>query len=283
MLDLDQVSVVLDGARVLDSVSAKVESASWLGLVGPNGAGKTTLLRAVVGLVAYEGEISIAGLNPLELGRREIARLVAYVPQRPVLPPAMTVIDYILLGRSAYHSYLGAETKRDRSVVSTVLGRLDLTRLANRRLGQISGGEAQRAVLGRALAQEAPGLVMDEPTSSLDLGHGQRILELTDELRREHSLTILCALHDLTLAAQYADELLVLAHGSVAMSGRAQEVLTAEHIGAIFDASVEVLEGSDGIVVAPSRQRSKVMSDARRSGGPLGARGIGLKATGEVR
>jgi len=283
MLDLDQVSVVLDGARVLDSVSAKVEGASWLGLVGPNGAGKTTLLRAIVGLVAYEGEISIAGLNPLELGRREIARLVAYVPQRPVLPPAMTVIDYILLGRSAYHSYLGAETRRDRSVVSTVLSRLDLTRLANRQLGQISGGEAQRAVLGRALAQEAPVLVMDEPTSSLDLGHGQRILELTDELRREHSLTILCALHDLTLAAQYADELLVLAQGCVAMSGLAQEVLTAEHIGAIFDASVEVLEGSDGIVVAPSRQRSKVISDTRRSGGPLGARGIGLKATGEGR
>ena len=283
MLELEQVSVVLDGVRVLDSVSAKVESASWLGLVGPNGSGKTTLLRAVAGLVSYEGKISIGQLNPLELGRREIARLVAYVPQRPVLPPAMTVVDYILLGRSAYHSYLGAESRRDRSVVSTVLGRLDLTRLANRQLGQISGGEAQRAVLGRALAQEAPVLVMDEPTSSLDLGHGQRILELTDELRREHSLTVLCALHDLTLAAQYADELLVLSQGCLAMCGRAQEVLTAQHIAAIFDASVEVLEGSDGIVVAPSRQRPSVTSGVRRSGGPLGTRAIGLKATGEGR
>ncbi len=281
MLVIDGVSVVLGGDRVLESVSARVDSAGWLGLVGPNGAGKTTLIRAVAGLVPYEGCIAIAGLNPLELSRREIARLVAYVPQRPVLPASMTVVDYVLLGRSAYHSSLGAETRRDRSVVATVLDRLDLTRLADRPLGQISGGEAQRAVLGRALAQEAPVLVMDEPTSSLDLGHGQRILELTDELRREHSLTVLCALHDLTTAAQYADALLVLKQGRVALSGLASEILTVATIGAIFDASVEVIAGRDGPIVAPSRKQPAIGLHNARSKMPLRSRALGLRVAKE--
>ena len=253
MLEIDNLSVDLGGVRVLDSVSTSVEKGCWLGLVGPNGAGKTTLLRAVAGLVSYDGEIRIGGRSSVAASRREAARLVAYVPQRPILPAAMTVTDYVLLGRSAHHSFLGSETRRDRRVVATVLDRLDLGNLARRPLGQVSGGEAQRAVLARALAQEAPVLVLDEPTASLDLGHGQRVLELADELRREHALSVLCALHDLTIAGQYADQLLVLSGGRAVLSGSPQVVLTGPSIEAIFEATVEIFNGRDGIVVAPAR------------------------------
>ncbi|MGH8994783.1 MAG: ABC transporter ATP-binding protein [Acidimicrobiales bacterium] len=255
MLEVSGVSVGLGGAEVLHAVSAEVEAGNWLGLVGPNGAGKTTLLRAVAGLVPYRGEIRVAGYSLAAAGRREVARFVAYVPQRPVLPPTMTITDYVLLARSSHHSFLGAETRRDRRVVAGVIERLELGPLARRPLGQVSGGEAQRAVLARALAQEAPVLVMDEPTASLDLGYGQLVLELADELRREHALAVLCALHDLTTAAAYADRLLMLRAGRTLVTGRPSEVLSIERIAEVFGASVEIFAGADGPVVAPRRPR----------------------------
>ena len=153
----------------------------------------------------YEGEIRTAGRAYAKSDQRHRARSVAYVPQRPVLPRSMSVTDYVLLGRSAHHTYLGAETARDRRVTATVLERLQLSTFSKRPLGELSGGESQRVVLARALVQEAPVLVMDEPTTSLDLGHSQLVLELADELRREKGLCVLCAIHDLTLAAQYSE------------------------------------------------------------------------------
>jgi iron complex transport system ATP-binding protein len=250
---MENVSVALDGAAVLESVSAQVDKGGWLGVVGPNGAGKTTLLRAVAGLVSFEGRIEIAGHVPNLSKRRQVARLVSYVPQRPVIPLAMSVVDYVMLGRSAHHSYLGPPSRRDRRVVAAVLQRLDLTALANRALCQISGGECQRVVLARALAQEAPVLVMDEPTASLDLGHGQLVLELADELRRERSLSVLCALHDLTFAAQYSDQLLVLSGGRTVACGSAREVLTQESVEAVFEACVEITDAKSGIAITPVR------------------------------
>ncbi|HVC24562.1 MAG TPA: ABC transporter ATP-binding protein [Acidimicrobiales bacterium] len=276
MIEIDDVSVDLGGARVIDGVSAEVSDAGVVGLVGPNGAGKTTLLRAVAGLVAYHGTIRVAGTPASATHRRTTARLVAYVPQRPVLPPAMLVGDYVLLGRSPHHSYFGADTRHDRRVVAEVLDRLDLAPLARRPLGQVSGGEAQRAVLGRALAQQAPVLLMDEPTASLDLGHGQLVLELADELRRERSLSVLCALHDLTLAAQYADRLIVMSGGRVVARGKPAEVLTVASLASVFEASVEIFTGRDGVVVAPVRPRSpregSPLTAAQRAGACVGVR-----------
>jgi len=254
-LEVDAVSVTLGGRVVLAGVTARVRHGGFLGVIGPNGAGKSTLLRAVAGLVPYAGEVRVAGQRRDLASRRRAARLVAYVPQRPVLPPGMTVTDYVLLGRAPHRPYLGGETRRDRLVAAAVLERLGLAGLAGRTLGEVSGGEAQRAVLARALAQEAPVLVLDEPTASLDLGHGQRVLELADELRRERSLSVLCAIHDLTLAAQYADELLVLAGGRAVAAGTADEVLTEANVGRFFAASVEVLPARSGRAVVPARPK----------------------------
>jgi iron complex transport system ATP-binding protein len=253
MLEIDGLSVTLGGATVLDGLSLDVEAGGWVALVGPNGAGKTTLLRAVAGLVEYEGTIRVDGEARDAGNRREAARRVAYVPQRPVLPPAMPVTDYVLLGRSAHHSYLGAPSRTDERVVAAVLDRLELGPFVRRRLGELSGGESQRAVLARALAQQAPVLLMDEPTSSLDLGHSQMVLELVDELRREQSLCVLAALHDLTLAAQYAQRLYALSFGRAIASGSPSEVLTTDLLEKVFGATVEILDGASGPSVTPVR------------------------------
>lgn len=254
MLELQDITVRAGRSVVLSGISLHVEAGSWAALAGPNGSGKTTLSRAVVGLVPHDGAVAIGGTRFASgRGGRARARSVAYVPQRPVLPAAMTVTDYVILGRFSHHSYLGAETARDREVARSLMERLELGHLANRPLGQLSGGEAQRAVLGRALAQQAPALVMDEPTSSLDLGHAQSVLELVDELRREHGLTVLWAVHDLSLASQYACTLMVLSEGHAALCGEPSAILSAANINRIFGASVEIFEGPSGRVVAPVR------------------------------
>ncbi len=177
------------------------------------------------------------------------------------MPRSMSVTDYILLGRSAHHSYLGPETARDRRVAAAVLERLELSSFAQRPLGELSGGESQRVVLARALVQEAPVLVMDEPTTSLDLGHAQLVLELTDQLRREKGLCVLCAIHDLTLAAQFAERLLVLSHGGAVATGAPAEVLTEANVWRFFGAEVEVLAGRSGLAISPVRRPGPVAHD----------------------
>lgn len=251
---IESCSVELDGTKVLSEVSAQVGPGSWLGVIGPNGAGKSTLCRAALGLLPFAGSISALGRPMSSCDRRQWARLVAYVPQRPVLPPSMTVSDYVLLGRVPHHSYLGGETRRDRRVAAAVLERLELAPFSRRQLGSLSGGESQRAVLARALVQEAPVLVMDEPTTSLDLGHSQMVLSLTDELRREKGLSVLCTIHDLTLAGQFSEELVVISQGRAVLAGPPALVLTPANVERFFEADVEVIALPAGPAVLPVRR-----------------------------
>ena len=249
------LSVTLGDTEVVSGLDTDIGSGGWLGLIGPNGAGKSTVLRAIVGVVDYGGTIEIAGKASDQSDRRERARTVAYVPQRPQLPLLMNVRDYVMLGRTPYLSLFASETRHDLNIVDEVLERLELSRFRNRALGEISGGEAQRAVLGRALVQEAPILIMDEPTTGLDLGHQEQVLELTDELRHERNLTVVCAMHDLTVAAQFCDKLTLIDAGRVVTSGAAREVLSLERIASHFGASVTIIDNPDvGFIVAPRRR-----------------------------
>jgi iron complex transport system ATP-binding protein len=241
-----ELDVRLGGRKVLDGVSLDVPAGSWTAIIGPNGAGKSTLLRAVLGLRDGEGAITVQGEDPRALKPRRRARLVAYAPQNPSLPAGMRVLDYTLLGRSPYIPHLGRESARDRAIAAQVLDRLDLTGLAGRPLDQLSGGERQRVVLARALAQQAPVLVLDEPTTALDIGHQQQVMELIDQLRTADGLTVLTTIHDLTLAGQYADALVLLSEGRVAAAGPPCRVLTRDTIAAHFDAHVQVTTGADG-------------------------------------
>ncbi|MCG5212111.1 ABC transporter ATP-binding protein [Streptosporangium sp. KLBMP 9127] len=240
------LSVALDEREVLSDVGLEVGAGGWLSVIGPNGAGKSTLLRALAGLLGSRGEILVDGVPAARLKPRERARLMAYAPQTPALPPDMTVFDYALLGRTPYISYLGREGRTDRDVTAGVLERLDLGAFGARRLGHLSGGERQRVVLARALTQQARVLLLDEPTTALDLGHQQQVLELVDRLRLADRLTVISTLHDLNLAGQYADAMMLLAGGHAVASGSPVQVLTEELIGTHFGASVKVQAGPDG-------------------------------------
>jgi iron complex transport system ATP-binding protein len=253
-VELRGVSVDLDRRPVLRDLDLTVPGWARLGLIGPNGSGKTTLLRAVAGLVPHRGQVQIGDAPPGSLSRRELARRIALVPQTPAVPAGITVSDYVLLGRTPYIPYLGTETRRDLAIVADVLDHLDLGAFAGRALDSLSGGERQRAVLARALAQQAPVLLLDEPTTGLDVGHQQQVMELVDTLRRDLELTVVSAMHDLTLAGQFADQLVLLDRGRVAAAGPPRAVLTEEVIARHYHASVRVLEDpGGGTVVVPVR------------------------------
>jgi iron complex transport system ATP-binding protein len=250
---LERVTVEAGGRPLVDAVSLSVEAGAWVSLLGPNGAGKTTLLRVVAGLRGFQGSVRIAGHDLSTLARREAARLIALVPQTPVVPTAMSVGDYVLLGRTPHMGVFAREGQGDRTAAAGALRRLELELLADRPLGSLSGGELQRAVIARALAQAAPILLLDEPTTSLDVGHQQQVLELVDELRHAEGLTIVAAMHDLTLAAQYGDRLVLIDQGRVLAEGSARDVLTTERVASLYGARVRVVEDGGVPVVVPVR------------------------------
>ena len=255
MIELTGVSVAYNGHDVLTDVDLAVGPGEWVGLIGPNGAGKSTLLRAVAGTVGWRGEISVGGRPTRALGRREMGRTLAVVPQNPVTPDSMPVIDYVLLGRTPHLGYLAAESEEDIGVSEAALWDLNIIHLADRPLGSLSGGERQRAVLARALAQQTPLLLLDEPTSALDIGHRQQVLDHVEALRRTRGVTVLAAMHDLTLAGQYADRLVFMREGRIEVEGTPADVLTPAVISRFDGARVHVMIGPDGeIVVVPRRQ-----------------------------
>jgi iron complex transport system ATP-binding protein len=258
-LAFDSLTVSYGRRTVVEPLSDVVSTGEWLCLIGPNGAGKSSVLRAIAGLVPHGGTVAVDGEVVGGHGTRRRAVLVAYVPQSPNLPDDMTGEQYVLLGRNPYISYFGAESAHDRRIVREVLEHLDLAGFGERLLGSLSGGERQRLVIARALAQEAPILLLDEPTSALDIGHQQQALELVDRLRHERGLTVLSTMHDLTLAGLYADRLTLLDRGRVVAAGHAAEVLRPDVLRSFYGADVSVHHAADGtVVVIPQRASTSV-------------------------
>jgi iron complex transport system ATP-binding protein len=250
---LEGVTVEAGGKRIVDDVSLEVAHGEWVSLLGPNGAGKTTLLRVLAGTVGFHGGGRLDGRALSNLGRRERSRLVALVPQTPVVPAAMTVGEYVLLGRTPHLSPLAQDGAEDRAAAAAAIARLDLEPFARRELGSLSGGELQRAVIARSLAQAAPVLLLDEPTTALDIGHQQQVLELVERLRRAEELTVIAAMHDLTLAAQYGERVVLMDGGRIIADGTARDVLTADTVATLYGASVRVLDDAGVLAVVPVR------------------------------
>ncbi|MFC3503796.1 ABC transporter ATP-binding protein [Micromonospora krabiensis] len=253
-VEVRDLHLALDRTPILTGVDLTVTAGEWVTVIGPNGAGKSTLLRAVGGLLPASGAVSLFGTPIAALRRRARARVVATVAQSPVVPPGMSVLDYVLLGRTPYIPPLGRESTADLEAVHEALDRLDLAGFHRRELATLSGGERQRVFLARALAQGATLLLLlDEPTSALDIGHQQEVLELVDQLRRESGLTVLATMHDLSIAGEYADRLVLLAGGRVVAAGAPREVLTEQLLATHYRASVRVVDGEHGPLVVPIR------------------------------
>jgi iron complex transport system ATP-binding protein len=175
------------------------------------------------------------------------------VAQNPVVPDAITVAEYALLGRTPHLGRFSMEGRHDVEIVAETLAALGIEELAARHVHTLSGGERQRVLIARALVQDAPLLLLDEPTTALDVGHQQDVLELVDDLRRERGISVLTTLHDLTLAGRYADRLQLLVDGRTEAEGAAADVLTDDHLSRFYGARVRVLHLDDGLVVVPGR------------------------------
>jgi iron complex transport system ATP-binding protein len=251
-LEIRDLSVELGRQPIVTDVRLDVAAGAWVSVIGPNGAGKTTLVHAIAGLLPYRGTVRLWGRPIEELGRRERARLVAVVPQLPTIPLGVTVEQYVLLGRTPHLGLLAVEGPRDLESVASALDRLDLGWAASRRMETLSGGELRRVILARALAQEAPLLLLDEPTTGLDLGQQLRVLELVDELRRTEGLTVVATMHDLTLAGRFAQRFALLSGGRLVAEGTRAEVLAPHVIAEHYGAVVRVIDdGELGFVVVP--------------------------------
>ena len=271
-LSIRGLVVSFDGVTVVDGVDMEVAPGEFVGLVGPNGAGKSTLLRVVAGIAPHSGSVQIGGRPAHRMTRSERARAVALVPQRPVIPPGIRVFDYVLLGRTPHIELLASESAADIAATRSSIESLDVDRFADRQLESLSGGEAQRVVLARALAQGSPLMLLDEPTNALDVGHAQRVLELVDDLRASCGVTVLAAIHDLTLAAQFCDRLVMMAEGGVVASGRPADVLTVATVGTHYGATVRILEQEDGrVAVVPARSAASATSGSLHSAAPAEA------------
>ena len=255
MIRCRDVRVTLGDHLVLDGVDLTVTRGEWVSIVGPNGAGKSTLLRFLTGAVSGAGDLHLGGRPFGALTRRERALLVAMVPQSPVIPIGMRVLDYVLLGRTPHIRPLGVEGPHDMAAVHDALTHLDLLEFADREVTTLSGGERQRVLVARALAQGSPLVLLDEPTTALDVGHQQQVLELIDDLRRAHDLTVVTTMHDLTLAGQYAERLVLLDAGRVVVDGPAAEVLTEENLASYYGARVRIIQDGGRPVVLPVREQ----------------------------
>ena len=224
MIRIENVSLAFDGVPVLDGVTASVDRGECVGLVGPNGAGKTTLLRTVNGLITPdEGRVTLAGDDVTTLAAREVSRRVATVPQDTHVGFSFTAEHLVEMGRTPHRSRL--DWQGDEEPVTAAMDRTETTHLRDRTVDDLSGGERQRVLLARALAQETPGLLLDEPTASLDINHQIRVLELIASLA-DDDRAALAAIHDLDLAARFCDRLLLLHDGEIRASGPPDAVLT---------------------------------------------------------
>ncbi len=248
-----EAGVRLGGADIVADVTFDVLDGEWVSVVGPNGAGKTTLLKTLVGAIAYSGSVSIDGESVRSLHGSERAKAVAYVPQRPMFPAGMAVFDYVLLGRTPYMGPLASESAEDVASVWEALSALHLDTFAGRNVATLSGGETQRVSLARVVAQRSPVLVLDEATASLDLAAQHEVLEMIDELRSSHDITIVSAIHDLTAAAQFSDKVALLDGGELRGFGSPMDVLTEELLQDVLESAVRVVDVDGSPVIVSLR------------------------------
>ncbi|GAB3761685.1 ABC transporter ATP-binding protein [Microlunatus parietis] len=246
-VDFDGVTVTLGGRDVVRDATLAVEPGSVVGLVGPNGSGKSSLLRTLYRVLTPRlGTVRIDGLDVRRLTGRQAARAVAVMLQDPPTDFDLSVQETVLLGRAPHHASFGRDTPADLRIVDDAMRRAEITDLADRMVATLSGGQRQRVMLARALAQESPVLVLDEPSNHLDISHQHELMSTVRSLGR----TVIAALHDLNLAAQYCDRVVVLAAGRVVADGPPTRVLTRELITATFEVEVRVLGDPDQPVFA---------------------------------
>ncbi|GLR54793.1 ABC transporter ATP-binding protein [Shinella yambaruensis] len=250
ILTIENLSATLAGKRVVDGVSLTVGKGSFTGLIGPNGAGKSTFLRACLGLVPASGMVRLDGVDLAGLRAAERARHLAYLPQERETAWAMSVEAVVALGRLPHHARFAAPSERDRAAIEAAITRMDLSAFRYRAVTSLSGGERARVLIARALAQETPVLLADEPLAGLDPQHQIALMRLFRELAAEGRI-IIASMHDLTLAARWCDRLLLLHRGRAHAEGRPEAVLTARTLEDVYTVEAFIGAAAGGLIVQP--------------------------------
>jgi iron complex transport system ATP-binding protein len=243
VLSATRVTLRYAAEPVLHEVDVQLNAGEVVALIGPNGGGKTSLIRALLGAAPATGTIRWFDRSLADWPRRELARRVAYLPQAPTWDPGQRVADVLRLGRTPYGGPFGLDSPRDGAVLADVAAALDLTDLLRRPVDQLSGGQRQRVFLGRCLTQEPSALLLDEPSTYLDLRHQVELCQRLRRLAAERGVGVLMAVHDLTLAGLFADRIVLLADGRVAAAGAPDDVLTADAISAAYGLPLARLSG----------------------------------------
>ena len=239
MIDANNITVRFGDRQVLADVSIRVERGETIALLGPNGAGKTTLLRALNGTVAVRaGEVSLDGTPLVRLSRREIAKSIAVVAQENETKFPVTVLEFILAGRFAHGAAFGWESDEDIAAARRALQACDLSAFGDRMMNELSGGERQRVVLARALAAETLVLLLDEPTANLDLAHQGLMFRLVRQRCTTAGASAVVITHDLNLASEFADKIVMLKDGKIIATGLPEAVLTKDNLREIYGVNV---------------------------------------------
>jgi iron complex transport system ATP-binding protein len=239
MIELEMRHVTLGYGHhpVMEDVTLKASPGEVVGLIWPNGSGKSTIIKALSRLIhPKSGEILVGGKDIREIPRRELACLVGVVPQLPLLPSTFTAFEIVLMGRNPHLGLFQAETKHDWEIARQAMRKTGTEKLANRYVNELSGGEIQSLLIARVLVQETKAILLDEPTANLDIGRQGEVLGLIRKLCRENSLSVLAAIHDLNLAAQYCDRLILIHHQLIHSQGKPTEVITDKNIKQVYGA-----------------------------------------------
>jgi len=226
---------------IINDISLEIKKGDFIGIIGPNGSGKTTLLRLISKVLPLQkGNITFEGKDITGMDLKEFAQSVAFVAQDTIVNFSFSVLEIVLMGRIPHLKRLQLETKEDYLIAERSMAMTDTSDLKEKRIDELSSGERQRVIIARALAQEPLLLFLDEPTSHLDIGHQIQILDLLKRLNRQNNLTIVMVLHDLNLASEYCNRLVLLNEGKVFKEGAPPEVLTYQNIEAVYKTVVVV-------------------------------------------
>jgi len=234
-IEVQNISLGYFHKEVVKDVSFEVLPGEMVGLIGPNGCGKSTIIRALTRIISpYRGRILLNGKDIVGISRRELARMLGVVPQMPLLPSAFSAFEVVLMGRNPHLGLFQYEGPKELDIAWQAMERTMTRHLARRTVSELSGGEIQCLLIARVLAQETKAILLDEPTANLDIGRQVEILDLIRNLCRQNNLAVLAALHDLNLASQYCDRLVLINNGRVHAQGIPTTVITAQNIEEVY-------------------------------------------------